>query len=219
MGRMKKLWIVLVAGLMGSVAFAGPDGRVEVIDGDTIRVAGETVRLFAIDAPERDQTCKRPDGSVWSCGEWSRAQVIEFFGGKRATCDAVDTDRYGRTVARCRVGGTDMGEAIVSAGLARAYARYSSIYLGVEKEAVVAGRGIFGSDMATPESFRAASEPAPQAAPGKCVIKGNISSNGRIYHVPGQEHYGRTRINTSRGERWFCSESEARAAGWRKARR
>ena len=212
-------WIVLVAGLLGSAAFAGPDGRVKVIDGDTIRIAGETVRLFAIDAPERDQTCTRPNGSVWSCGEWSRAQVIRLFGGKRARCDAVDTDRYGRTVARCRVGGMDMGEAIVSAGLARAYVRYSDIYLGVEKEAVVAGRGIFGSDMAAPESFRAANQPQPQAVPGTCVIKGNISSNGRIYHVPGQEHYDRTRINTSRGERWFCSESEARAAGWRKARR
>ena len=53
-----------------------------------------------------------------------------------------------------------------------------------------------------------------------CNIKGNISKNTGeyIYHVPGQEHYNETRIATDDGERWFCSETEARAAGWRKAR-
>ncbi len=54
-----------------------------------------------------------------------------------------------------------------------------------------------------------------------CNIKGNISINTRerIYHVPGQEHYDETIISPQYGERWFCSEAEARAAGWRKARR
>jgi hypothetical protein len=52
-----------------------------------------------------------------------------------------------------------------------------------------------------------------------CRIKGNISSSGkRIYHMPGQEYYEQTRIATAKGERWFCSESAAREAGWRKAR-
>ncbi|WP_292570386.1 hypothetical protein [Mesorhizobium sp.] len=54
-----------------------------------------------------------------------------------------------------------------------------------------------------------------------CNIKGNISYNTgeKIYHVPGQEYYSETRISLLKGERWFCSEAEARAAGWRKARR
>jgi hypothetical protein len=58
-------------------------------------------------------------------------------------------------------------------------------------------------------------------ASGTCNIKGNISINTgeHIYHVPGQEHYWETRISPHYGERWFCSETEARAAGWRKARR
>jgi hypothetical protein len=113
-----------------------------------------------------------------------------------------------------------MGEVLVAAGYARAYLRYSDRYLETEKAAVVTGRGIFGSDMAAPEDHRAAARPAPtQAAPGDCAIKGNISSNGRIYHLPGQENYADTRINPARGERWFCTEAEARAAGWRRARR
>ena len=58
----------------------------------------------------------------------------------------------------------------------------------------------------------------PAAPRPGCDIKGNISDNGRIYHLPGGAHYARTRIDESRGERWFCSEAEARAAGWRPAR-
>lgn len=60
---------------------------------------------------------------------------------------------------------------------------------------------------------------ASMATPG-CTIKGNISINTgeRIYHVPGQEWYAETRISPMYGERWFCSEAEARAAGWRRAR-
>jgi hypothetical protein len=52
-----------------------------------------------------------------------------------------------------------------------------------------------------------------------CGVKGNISVTGeRIYHTPGQEYYSQTRINLLKGEKWFCSEASARAAGWRKAR-
>jgi hypothetical protein len=52
-----------------------------------------------------------------------------------------------------------------------------------------------------------------------CSIKGNVSYSGgqRIYHVPGQYYYDETVITPSRGERWFCSEAEAVAAGWRRA--
>lgn len=61
---------------------------------------------------------------------------------------------------------------------------------------------------------------AAEATSTDCSIKGNISINTgeRIYHVPGQKHYSETVITPRYGERWFCTESEARAAGWRKAR-
>ena len=53
-----------------------------------------------------------------------------------------------------------------------------------------------------------------------CNVKGNISvrTGERIYHVPGQRYYSATRVNWLRGERWFCSEAEARRAGWRRSR-
>jgi hypothetical protein len=61
---------------------------------------------------------------------------------------------------------------------------------------------------------------AAEPSGGACDIKGNISvrSGERIYHVPGQEYYDRTRIDTGKGERYFCSEAEARAAGWRRSK-
>lgn len=66
----------------------------------------------------------------------------------------------------------------------------------------------------------ATAKPAPpaQAPPGDCRIKGNVSENGRIYHVPGSRHYELTTIDESRGERWFCTADEARRAGWRPPR-
>jgi hypothetical protein len=60
---------------------------------------------------------------------------------------------------------------------------------------------------------------AASAQSGECVIKGNVNTQGeRIYHMPGQKYYDETRISASHGERWFCSEEEARSAGWRRSR-
>lgn len=54
-----------------------------------------------------------------------------------------------------------------------------------------------------------------------CNIKGNINvdTGERIYHLPGQDSYAETRIRPRHGERWFCTEEEAKLAGWRQARR
>ena len=70
--------------------------------------------------------------------------------------------------------------------------------------------------MERPQPQTAQTETRP--APG-CVIKGSVFSSGdRIYQVPGGEYYAATRINPAKGERWFCSEAEATAAGWRRSK-
>ena len=72
---------------------------------------------------------------------------------------------------------------------------------------------------ASPQPTPPASAQSPaQPADDECLIKGNISKNGRIYHVPGSRSYAATKINDAKGERWFCSEEAARAAGWRAPR-
>lgn len=200
-------------------AQAGVEGRVEVVDADTIRVGGETVRLFGIDAPEIGQPCILA-GQERDCGVWAARAVAQEFGGAYARCDDRGQDRYGRQIAKCSVNGTDMGATLVISGLAQAFTRYSTDYVDIEKQAIVARRGIWAGQMDSPSDYRrGTTQAAADGAPNGCTIKGNISGNGRIYHMPGQENYGRTRISTDRGERWFCSEAEARAAGWRAARR
>ena len=80
----------------------------------------------------------------------------------------------------------------------------------------VGGIGYYANDMSI---SGIASYATSQVSPS-CRIKGNVSidTGERIYHVPGQKYYDRTRIRQEYGERWFCSEAEARAAGWRKSR-
>lgn len=199
------------------------DGVLRVIDGDTVDVADTRIRLFGIDAPEGDQTCTDRSGTVLRCGDWVTAQVRDQYQGATATCAPVDTDRYGRVVARCSVAGRDMGQALVAQGLAFAYARYSRDYIATEAAALRAQRGVHGYRMDRPDQHRAAKRrpnavPPPQTA--SCTIKGNISGKGvRIFHVAGQRDYAKTSIRTEKGERWFCSAAEARAAGWRAAKR
>ena len=216
------LRVLLLSVLMGVPAAAGADpaGSIRVIDADTWAVGGETVRLFGIDAPELDQDCTRADGSTWGCGRWAAAETGRLYEGRQAVCRTVTRDRYDRIVARCAVDGRDAGRELVQQGLALAYRDYSMDYDLDEKAALVRGAGIHDGTVQRPAEFRAGQARVAAAPAGDCRIKGNISSNGtRIYHLPGQEHYARTRISDAKGERWFCSEAAARAAGWRRARR
>ena len=107
-------------------------------------------------------------------------------------------------------------------GWAVAYRRYSLDYVDAEGTARQSRAGIWGSTFVMPWDWRGGQRRgAPAAeAPDGCIIKGNISRDGtRIFHVPGQENYEQTRISADKGKRWFCSEQEAIAAGWRKAKR
>ncbi len=210
--------LTLLAALLAAPAIAAPNGTVRVIDADTIDVGGTRVRLFGIDAPEMGQPCAA-DGREWDCGVWTTQAVRNRYEGAYARCTTLDVDRYDRIVAQCEVDGQDMGRMIVRSGLAWAFRQYSTIYDLEEKAAAVEERGLWAVEADLPSEFRAAQRNAPPPAGQICVIKGNISGNGHIYHMSGQENYGRTQINTGNGERWFCSSAEAEAAGWRAARR
>lgn len=216
---MLRICSALVLICLGLPSWAEVTGTVRVIDADTIDVGATRVRLHAIDAPEQDQTCLTEHGIDFACGRWASAQVADRFEGRQATCRQTDIDKYSRTVAICRVAGVDMGQEIVSQGWAFAYRRYGMDYDLDEKAAYVADRGLHGFRVQSPARFRATRAKGRIPLDPACRIKGNISNNGRIFHVPGQEFYERTGINTARGERWFCSAAQARAAGWRPARR
>lgn len=207
--------------MMGCAAPSVADvmGRVRVIDGDTFDVAGVRVRLHGIDAPEDKQTCETEQGATWACGAWVTAKVAVMYDQKHARCRQVDVDRYGRVVARCEIDGRDVGQVLVSQGLAFAYRKYSMAYDLDEKGAAVNDRGLHASRVQSPAQYRATLAKGRIPPDRNCAIKGNISKSGKIFHMPGQRDYERTGINPAKGEAWFCSEREALAAGWRKARR
>lgn len=197
-------------------------GRASVIDGDTIEIRHERIRLFGIDAPEGEQRCYR-NGKPWRCGQNSAFALADMIGKAWVRCIEEDKDRYGRTVAVCFLGQKDLNAMMVAAGWALAYRAFSMDYIQEEREASAAKRGLWQGRFVPPWDWRRGRRLVVQDKPKtqtNCLIKGNISRSGeRIYHLPGGEYYGRTRINTGKGERWFCSEAEARAAGWRRSRR
>lgn len=206
-------------------------GRAAVIDGDTIEVAGTRIRFNGIDAPEGKQICRDAKGKNYRCGQAATKALDGWLAKSRpATCAFVEWDQYGRFVGDCeRADGKSVAAWLVSAGHALDWPKYSGgAYAGHQAEAQAARRGIWQGEFQPPWEWRAAQQaPKPEAASppvrllsGSCDIKGNVSNKGeRIYHVPGQRFYDETKITPSKGERMFCSEDEARAAGWRRAKR
>lgn len=226
----KLMWragVYFAAMLIGFGAFfmapaqaAALNGEARIIDGDTLDLAGVRIRLFGIDAPEHNQNCTDEKGRKWACGTFA-TQSLKALAVGTVRCEELDRDRYGRVVARCFSGGVDINAAMVAQGAAFAYRKYSADYVALEARAETRGIGLWSGEAERPSDFRHTTAPqrvVPVSAPSGCNIKGNISKSGRIYHVPGQHFYAKTSISESKGERWFCSEAEARAAGWRAAK-
>lgn len=216
---------------------------VGVVDGDTIKVdlAGrvERIRVIGIDTPElRGDECYAQRAA-------SRMQSLVQSRSVRLEADPTqdDRDRYGRLLRHVVLpDGRSAARVLIAEGFGREYTydrpyRGRDSYRAAEAAARESRAGLWGACPVDGSAGRATSPtPRPSATPrcstppdasgnsgsggsGACDIKGNINADGeRIYHVPGGRSYARTRITESRGERMFCSESEARAAGWRAAR-
>ena len=220
---------VLVIALSGTLfaAFAQDvlTGRARVLDGDTVEIKGQRVRLHGIDAPESAQKCMDGAGRPYRCGEVATKALAALIGRGPVACRILDRGRYGRLIAVCYRNQVDLNASMVAAGHALAYRQYGTPYVPYENAARARRLGVWQGRFETPWDWRRSKGVGTSRAPAPrqgsdCAIKGNVSSSGeRIYHVPGQTFYDRTRISEAKGERWFCSEAEARAAGWRRARR
>ena len=209
--------------LLASPAAIGAEvmaGRAFVIDGDTIEIHGQRIRLHGIDAPESGQSCTVL-GKRSRCGREAAIALSNKIGNHAVQCEKKDIDRYKRIVAVCRAGGENLNAWMVGEGWALAYRRYSPDYIMQEDNASRSKVGIWQGEFIAPWDWRRGKRlEAKQTQPRACLIKGNISRRGgRIYHVPGGQYYSRTRIDQSQGERLFCTEAEARAAGWRRSKR
>ena len=150
--------------LAGSVEFTG---KACVVDGDTIFVGGERdaegwchgpieARLEGVDAFEWSQTCTRPDGTLWHCGEAGKQFLIDMTDGREVACQANARGYYKRPLARCVVTGAgdtrpDLAAEIVRAGLALAT---SAHYRAIQDEAEAAKRGVWAGTFVHPSTWR-----------------------------------------------------------------
>jgi len=214
--------VLLVSAMAMGVGPAWGDpfiiGIASVIDGDTLEIRGQRIRLHGIDAPESGQFCDK-DGKQYRCGQRAALALSDKIGRATIRCEQRDIDRYKRIVTVCRLGDIDLNAWMVREGWAIAYRQYSRDYVDDESAARTAKAGIWAGRFIKPSRWRRGDRLAIESATPSCQIKGNISRSGeRIFHLPGARYYGPTRIDESKGERWFCSEDEARKAGWRRPR-
>lgn len=206
---------------------------VSVVDGDTIKVNYQgqitSVRLIGVNTPETVD----PRKSVECFGVEASNFLKNQLDGKTVTLVADPTqtnrDKYNRLLRYVYLDGQDMGLKIINDGYGYEYTynvpyQKQSEYKAAQTSASSGERGIWARNACSGSSSQNSSTaPATSNAPanntGNCNIKGNINSKGeKIYHLPGQRYYNNTKIDTGKGERWFCSEQEALNAGWRAAK-
>jgi endonuclease YncB( thermonuclease family) len=131
-------------------------GTASVIDGDTLEIHGQRIRLRGIDAPESRQLCNDAAGKPYRCGQRAALALSDKIGRGTVSCEPRDKDRYGRIVAVCRIGSIDLNSWLVAQGLAIAYRRYSRDYTSQEAAARNAKRGVWAGSFIEPAAWRKA---------------------------------------------------------------
>ena len=236
---------VAVLGILLS-ANAGWAASVVVRAGDTLQLGDVTFRLDGLDAPEFDQTCIDDHADPWTCGIEARDQLTRLIGGREVRCDDLGPDKTSRKrhLGICTVQGEKaslnqqlvrLGFAVSSDGSAKARladdaASARDAKAGLWKGCFVAPKefrigkkdgALIGAACRTDrdKEIRAALFPEDFAAPAGCNIKGKFAVRARvtfnlgIYHLRGCPSYPAI----TEPDRWFCSEDDAQAAGFRKA--
>ncbi|WP_291608874.1 thermonuclease family protein [Bradyrhizobium sp.] len=214
-----------------------------VKDGATLQLANNTFRLDGIDAPAVDQMCIDEHADSWACGVEARDQLAKLVAGKQVRCGDLGPDPSTKKhrIGLCIVEGetVGLGQLMVQKGLALADARGK--FKADELAAKNDRRGLWRGCFAAPADFslwkkdaalvggacradrdqqiRAVLFSADPVMPAGCAIKGKyavrarVTGNVGIYHLQACRSYP----GLTNSERWFCSEDDAQAAGFRKA--
>ncbi|MEM8573106.1 MAG: thermonuclease family protein [Pseudomonadota bacterium] len=135
----------------------GPGAKITAVDGDSLRTAsGEEYRIFAIDAPELNQTCTNAKGKEWDCGRAAKRELAKLIRGGEVSCIEKATDKYSRNIAQCSAKGVpDVGEAMVREGLAIDLGRQTNYtYAGAESEARAQSKGMWAGTFQRPGEWR-----------------------------------------------------------------
>jgi endonuclease YncB( thermonuclease family) len=191
-------------------------GRATPLSGQLVRIDRRVIRLEGIEAPERGQACIR-NGRSWPCGESARTALSRLVRGKTVTCvvSARDTGTAAASGA-CTADGRDVADALVREGHVFSASTLFGGYASAEREARNASRGVWAGEALRPSEYRIKVwDEARKAAPEGCPIKGIGGGSSRTYLLPWSPGYVARSVRASRGDRWFCSEQDAIAAGYR----
>jgi endonuclease YncB( thermonuclease family) len=237
----------LIAAVLIVAATPGFAAQATITDGNTLILDGVIYRLDGIDAPQTDQTCVDDKGASWTCGIEARDRLREHVGQRDVRCTdrGADSNAGKRRVGECFAADekTSLNQWMVREGWALNLDRSAKGRYKADRDAAAARRvGLWKGCFVAPDDLRritistapmlGAACPPPNywkvrealfpdlpVMPAGCDIKGRSMLRSQmqgyrgIYHLPSCRSYPRTRTP----HRWFCSEDEARAAGFRKS--
>ena len=154
----QKIWIskflIILIIFYCSITFAQSiNGKAKIIDGDTIHIGQNKIRLHGIDAPEINQTCSI-EKIIWKCGIDSSQALESIISEKEVECEIVNIDRYKRFVAICFVKNINLNQYLVQNGWAVAYRYYSEDFIKNEEIAKKNKAGIWQGEFLEPYLFR-----------------------------------------------------------------
>ena len=179
-GRWRAPLLVIAIALIAACAAQAPEsaavavaGRARVVDGDTLEIRGQNVRLAGVDAPELRQTCAR-SGRKWPCGRAAARALARKIEGQTVVCTWRETDRWNRPLASCHTGETDLSAWLAERGWALAFRRYSSTYVIAESKARAAGRGLWSGSFTAPWDYRKATGRTANAS-GRALALATVS--------------------------------------------
>ena len=127
-------------------------GKVRIIDGDSIEIKNEKIRLLGIDAFEKKQECIRKDGTKYKCGEAAISNLLMIISGQPVRCVTKKKDHYKRWLATCYIGTLDINENMVLYGNAFSY--MSKKYKTAENEAKKGSAGAWAGEFIFPWEWR-----------------------------------------------------------------
>lgn len=144
----------LCCAIAGPVFASSISGQASVIDGDTIEVRGERIRLVSVDAPESRQTCLDAEGRVWRCGQQAALALSDMIGRSTVVCLSEGQDRYGRILGQCSLGSVSLSAWLVEKGWAVPYNDREGRHYPAARRAEDARRGIWAGRFERPSDWR-----------------------------------------------------------------
>ena len=129
------------------------EGKAKIVDGDTIKIGKNIIRLHGIDAPEKNQSCII-NNEEWHCGKKATESLKNLINLKTIKCETSEKDRYNRYIAECYINNLSINQWMVRNGWAIAYRYYSNKFVDDEKIAKINQNGIWKGSFIEPYLFR-----------------------------------------------------------------